>query len=83
MLPALLEQYGNRVTKPRSAWRGDTMEFSFQAEGYNIKGTLSVTDTEIVLDARLPFFARLFEGTVRSAIEDIMDRTLSAGANGQ
>jgi hypothetical protein len=50
-------------------WEGDTLSFSFSAQGQLISGTLRVDDSEYVLDAKLPFMFRLFEGRIQSEIE--------------
>jgi hypothetical protein len=74
LFPALVERHKDEISNPTFVWRGDVMEFSFQALALNIKGTLQVTDTEIVLDVALPSVARLFEGTIRTNIERELDR---------
>jgi putative polyhydroxyalkanoate system protein len=78
LLPGVLEQFGSSVSDPQGAWDGDTYRFSFQAMGFGIKGTLQVTDTQVVLDAKLPLLARAFEGTIRSNVESELDRLLAA-----
>ena len=77
LIPRLVRQYGDRLSKPRTAWSGDVLDFSFEARGFAIKGTLRVTDDEVVLDARLPLLARPFEGTIGSAVERELDRILA------
>ena len=51
--------------------------FTFRTRGMNIKGTFLVTDHEIIIESKLPFMARPFEGRVRSAIEQQLDIFLS------
>jgi hypothetical protein len=76
LIPGLIQQYGDRLSKPSAVWGGDVLDFSFEARGFAIKGTLRVTDDEVILDARLPLLARPFEGTIRSAVERELDRIL-------
>ena len=52
-------------------------EFSFVARGFSIKGTLEVNDSQLILDAKLPFLAKPFEGMIRSRIEQELDHILS------
>ena len=47
-----------------------------RAKGFGIKGTLKVTNTDLVLDVKLPFAARLFEGAIRSNAERAIDEYL-------
>ena len=76
LLPRLVQQYGDMLSKPSAAWSGDVLDFSFDARGFGIKGTLKITDDQVILDARLPLLARPFEGTIGSAVECELDRVL-------
>jgi hypothetical protein len=51
------------------SWEGDTLKFAVEVQGKNISGTLNVTDTEYVLDAKLPLLWRMFEGQIQKAVE--------------
>ena len=76
LMPKLLAKFGDDISDPKSEWAGDSMTFSFRAKGFGIKGTLKVTDMDLVLDIKLPFAARLFEGTIRSNAERAIDEYL-------
>ena len=77
-LPSLVERFDDSVTDIKHDWRGDDLGFSFRASGFNVSGTFSVSDADLLLDLRLPLAARLFEGKIRSAVEDELDRLLSS-----
>lgn len=49
-------------------WEGDTLYFAFSAEGQHISGQLAVEDQQFVLDAKLPFMLRMFEGQIEKMI---------------
>jgi putative polyhydroxyalkanoate system protein len=76
LIPHLVQQYGDKLSKHSAVWSGDVLDFSFEARGFDIKGTLKVTGDEVILDARLPFLAGPFEGTIRPAVERELDRIL-------
>ena len=80
-LPALIDRFGDSVSELKHTWQGDAARFSFQARGFNVKGTLLVTDTEVAIDVKLPFAPRLFEGTIRSSAEQGLDRILNSETN--
>lgn len=61
---------GGQATIEQEEWRGDTLHFAFATQGQGIAGTFEVTDTEFVLDAKLPFMMRLFEGKIEAAIKE-------------
>ena len=69
LLPHLLKEMGSNVNNPKQAWRGDTLDFSFYTMGYDIRGQLVINDTAVTIDVGIPFLAKLFEGKVRSTVE--------------
>jgi len=77
LIPDLIDSFGQQVSDPRWAWKGDGMTFSFTAMGFNVNGTLDVSDSTLDLDVELPLLARAFEGKLRSVAEQEIDRYLS------
>ena len=51
-------------------WEGDTLHFSVNLQGKTITGTLQITDTEFVVDAKLPLLWRIFEGKIEKMIAE-------------
>ena len=80
-LPVLAEQLSSSIPNHSFAWQGDVLNFSFRARGFDIKGTLEITDTDAVLEVNLPFAARLFESTIRSKFERGLDAFLGGLPN--
>ena len=77
ILPGFIEKAGDNVSNIERQWDGNVLHFAFRTHGMNIKGTLLVTDDEIIIESELPFMARPFEGVLRSAIELKLDTLLS------
>ena len=77
ILPGFIEQADDNVSNIQRQWDGNVLRFAFRTRGMNIKGTFLVTDDEIIIESKLPFMARPFEGRVRSAIEQQLDIFLS------
>ena len=77
ILPRFIEQADDNVSNIQRQWDGNVLRFAFRTRGMNIKGTFLVTDDEIIIESKLPFMARPFEGRVRSAIEQQLDILLS------
>lgn len=65
----LLTQYGHYLSDSEHHWEGDTLLFSGSARGFKANGTVEVTDTEVIIDGKLPLIAKPFEPRVRSTIE--------------
>ena len=55
-----------------SEWRGDHLN----VKGSGVDGQISVRDASIDVSVTLGFSLMLMEGTIRSAIEDAMDKHL-------
>jgi hypothetical protein len=68
-LGQLLSQFGGHAEEIEHQWLGDTMKFKGKARGLSIHGTVEVTDAAVILDAKLPLLAKMFEGTIRQAVE--------------
>lgn len=49
-------------------WEGNTFHFDVALKGKNITGTLEITETEFVLNAKLPLMWRIFEGMIEKEI---------------
>lgn len=77
-LGQLLAQFGGHAEEIEHEWLGDTMRFRGKARGLAVEGTMEVTDAAVVIDAKLPLLAKMFEGRIRQAVEreaDAMFRT--------
>jgi hypothetical protein len=77
-LGQLLSQFGGHAEEIHHEWNGDTMRFRGKARGMALEGTVEVTDAAVILDAKLPLMAKMFEGRIRQAVEreaDAMFRT--------
>lgn len=59
-----------QVSIKKEEWDGNTLNFAFLAQNKEVTGQLQVTDTEFVLDAKLPLMWRLFEGKIEKMIHD-------------
>ncbi|MEA2166214.1 MAG: hypothetical protein QOK37_4341 [Thermoanaerobaculia bacterium] len=68
-LQELLSQHGHYMTDLTQHWEGDRLVFSGTAKGFKASGSVEVTDTEIVVDGKLPLIARPFESRIKSTIE--------------
>ena len=77
-LGQLLAQFGGHAEQLEHEWLGDTMRFKGKARGMSVQGTVEVTDAAVVIDAKLPMVAMMFEGRIRDAVQreaDAMFRT--------
>jgi hypothetical protein len=68
-LAALEQQYGHFASDIDKTWDGDRMDFKVKAKGFSGNGTLEVTDTELIIDGKLPLMAKPFEPRIKSTVE--------------
>lgn len=66
---ALQTQYGHYADDINQQWQGDTLHFGFKTKGFSGKGTLEITDSDVIIDGKLPLIAKPFESRIRSTIE--------------
>ncbi|HEX7807459.1 MAG TPA: polyhydroxyalkanoic acid system family protein [Thermoanaerobaculia bacterium] len=65
----LMSQFGGHAEDVTHDWAGDTLHFKGKARGFSISGTVDITDSEVIIDSKLPFMASMFEGRIRHAVE--------------
>ena len=63
------KQYGHYINAANYEWNGDLLSFEFKAKGITGKGTVEITDTEVIIDGKLPLLARPFESRIRNTVE--------------
>jgi len=68
-LEQLLGQYSHYLSDHEKRWEGDTLYFSGSARGFKANGTLQLTDTEVIIDSKIPLIAKPFEPRIKSTIE--------------
>jgi hypothetical protein len=67
-LEAARPQLKGQAEIKEERWEGDTFHFVVDLQGKQVTGTLVVTDSEFVIDAKLPLLWRLFEGRIEKEI---------------
>lgn len=68
-----MDAYKERFSEysPRYDWVGDDRgEFSFNAKGVKLNGTIVVREHKVDVDMNVPLLFRVFQGKAMSVIED-------------
>lgn len=68
-LADLERQYRHYANDVQTNWNGDRLDFGFKAKGFSGRGTLEITDGEIIIEGKLPLIAKPFEPRIRSTVE--------------
>ena len=69
LLKDVQSRYGSYVSDVEQSWSGDILDFSFRVKGMKAKGTVEVTDREIILTGDLPLMAKPFESKISRLLE--------------
>ena len=68
------KQYGHMASDMTWEWTGDMLRIQGKAKGFSLKGTLEITDTDVIIDGKLPLLAMPFESKIRAAVEKEAER---------
>jgi hypothetical protein len=68
-LRGLERQYGHYANDLEHEWHGNTLHFGFKAKGMSGRGTLQITETDVIIDGKLPLLAKPFESRIRNTVE--------------
>ena len=62
-------QYGHMAADFDYEWHGYTLHLKAKAKGLSVKGTVEITDTDVIVDGKIPLLAKPFESKIRHAVE--------------
>lgn len=65
----LLAQHGHYLSDINQHWEGDRLVFSGTAKGFKANGSVEITDSEVIVDGKLPLIAKPFESRIKGTIE--------------
>ena len=65
----LLTQHSHYLSDITQHWDGDRLVFSGTAKGFKANGSVEITDSEVIVDGKLPLIAKPFESRITSTIE--------------
>lgn len=69
-------QVKDQLTIEKEEWEGNTLTFAFTGQGQHITGTVVVEEKEFIVDAKLPFMLRMFEGRIEKMISEQVQKML-------
>jgi hypothetical protein len=77
MLGKLQQEQKDKISNIKEEWQGDTGNFEFSAQGFELSGIITVNLHSIDIDATLPFAVSLFKGKIKELIESKTKELLS------
>ncbi len=76
ILAGLAEEHKGEFSDLKQEISGNTVKFSLKAKGMNLSGKISVFEDTVVIESKLPFAARMFQGMIEEMIKDNADRMM-------
>jgi len=77
-ITALLSRFGGQAEDLEHSWTGDTLQFKGKARGFSLQGTVEVTDSEVIIQGKLPLLAKPFEPKIADAVRKEADAIFRA-----
>lgn len=63
-------QIKDQLVIEKEEWEGNKLTFAFTAQKQHITGMVDVQENQFVVDAKLPFMLRMFEGRIEKMISE-------------
>lgn len=81
-----MDEYKKRFAEysPRYDWTSeDSGEFSFNAKGVKLQGTIRVRDNKVDVDMDVPFLFRIFQGSAMKVIQEQVEHWVEKVKKGE
>ena len=62
-------EHGDKASDLDYEWHGTTLHINVKAKGLSAKGTVEITDSDVIIDGKLPLLAKPFESKIRHTVE--------------
>jgi hypothetical protein len=62
------DTYSSHVSELKEVWDDNVLSFGFKVMGMKTSGTVTVEDSQVLVDADLPFAAIMFRGAIEKEV---------------
>lgn len=76
MMSELKAEYGDQVQNLKEEWDGKNGKYSCNFKGMKFSGTIEVTDSNVIVKGKVPFFALPFTGMIEDAVRKNVEKAL-------
>ncbi len=76
-LQNVAERYKDQVSHLDGTWTDNILKFALTTYGFNISGTVTVEDSLVRLEGKLPLAALAFRGKIEQSIASELERELA------
>jgi len=74
----LAAKYEDEFSDLEQSKEGNIIHFSMKIRGMNISGTVTVLDNIVIIESKLPFTLRVFQGLIENKIKENADEHLAS-----
>ena len=76
LLQKVKSKFANAIRDLHEEWNGNTGSFRFTVKGFEVSGILTVKQSSVELDGKIPFAANFFKGKIKSLIRTEAEKIL-------
>lgn len=73
----LSEEYKEEFSDLKQGTNGNIINFSFKIKGIQINGNITAENNKVIIESKLPFAARMFQGMIENKIKENADKMIS------
>lgn len=70
LLADLQEEQKDKIRGVKEDWNGNVGNFSFNAKGFDVSGSITVADDHVNVQGDLPFMLSFFKDTIGNVIKE-------------
>ena len=74
----LAKKYEDEFSELEQVTSGNIIRFSMKIRGMHISGTVTVNENTVVIESKLPFTLRVFQGLIENKIKENADEHMAA-----
>jgi hypothetical protein len=77
LILTMTEKYKDEISDLKHETIGNTIKFSLKARGMKFKGEITIEDHEVIIESKLPFALKIFEGILEKKILENADKVMA------
>lgn len=72
----LKEKYAGMIDSVTEEWNGYEAKFTLSAKGFDVSGTMTINDSSIDIDGKMPMALSFFKSTIEKSITNTVEEAL-------
>ncbi len=76
LLSSLKEKYAGMIDSVTEEWNGNVANFNLSAKGFDVSGIMTIKDSSIDIEGKMPMALSFFKGTIEKSITNTIEEAL-------